>query len=331
MQAKITRDHGGDIGAASARFGGTQEEWIDLSTGINQMPYPLPHVPANAWQCLPTRRAHDELVAAAREAYRSDSPMVPLAGAQAAIQLIPRLGRIGTASVLAPTYNEHAASLRSQGWQVREERRLDALRGADLAVVVNPNNPDGRVHSPDDLTALSYEVGLLVVDESFADPTPAMSLAARAGQASPGRLVVLRSFGKFYGLAGVRLGFALGPAELVRDLAELAGPWAVSGPAMAIGAIALRDARWAEATRARLARDARRLDTLASQSGWNLAGGTTLFRLFETPAAGAAQEKLARQRIWSRTFPWSTHLVRLGIPAGEHQWQPLQEAFRRPD
>ena len=328
MQAKAIRDHGGDIGAAAARFGGKEEEWIDLSTGINQVPYPVPQVPPSAWRCLPTRRARDELVAAAREAYGSDAPMVPLAGAQAAIQLVPRLGPAGTASVLGPTYNEHAAALRSQGWQVREERRLDALRGADLAVVVNPNNPDGRVHSPDDLAALSNEVGLLVVDESFADPTPSISLAAHDG---PGRLVVLRSFGKFYGLAGVRLGFALGPADLVRDVAELAGPWAVSGPAMAIGAIALRDARWAEATRARLAQDARRLDSLAANSGWKLAGGTALFRLFETPAAGVAQEKLARRRVWSRTFPWSPHLVRLGIPAGEHQWQSLQDALRTPD
>ena len=328
MQASATRDHGGDIGAATARFGGKEDEWIDLSTGINQMPYPVPHVPPSAWQSLPTRGARDELVAAAREAYGSDAPMVPLAGAQAAIQLVPRLGRTGKASVLGPTYNEHAAALRTQGWQVHEERQLEALRGADLAVVVNPNNPDGRVHSPDDLAELSNEVGLLIVDESFADPTPSMSLAPRAGQ---GRLVVLRSFGKFYGLAGVRLGFALGPADLVRDLADLAGPWAVSGPAMAIGAIALRDVRWAEATRTRLARDAQRLDSLAANSGWKPAGGTSLFRLFETPAAGAAQEKLATRHVWSRTFPWSPHLVRLGIPAGEHQWQPLQDALRTPD
>ncbi|TBR28242.1 MAG: aminotransferase class I/II-fold pyridoxal phosphate-dependent enzyme, partial [Reyranella sp.] len=234
MQSSAPRDHGGDIGVAIARFGGTEQDWIDLSTGINQQPYPLPPVPPAAWHRLPTRGAKDQLVAAARVAYASEAPLVPLAGAQAAIQLIPRLRPAGKAAVLGPTYNEHAAALRSQGWQVHEVSRLEALRGADLAVLVNPNNPDGCVHSQHDLAALSREVGLLVVDESFADPTPALSIAPQAGD---GPLVVLRSFGKFYGLAGVRLGFALGPADLIRDLGELAGPWAVSGPALTVGAI----------------------------------------------------------------------------------------------
>lgn len=324
MQASTPRDHGGDIGAAVARFGGSEQDWIDLSTGINQMPYPLPPVPPAAWHLLPTRRARDQLVAAAREAYASGSPLVPLAGAQAAIQLIPRLRRAGKASVLGPTYNEHAAALRSQGWQVREETRLEALRGTDLAVVVNPNNPDGSIYSQDELAALSREVGLLVVDESFADPTPALSIAALAGQ---GPLVVLRSFGKFYGLAGVRLGFALGPADLVRDLAELAGPWAVSGPALAVGAVALRDVAWAAATRARLAADAGRLDSLAAQAGWKLVGGTPLFRLYDAEDATAAQERLAKRHVWSRVFPWSPRLVRLGIPAGDAHWQRVQQAF----
>jgi cobalamin biosynthesis protein CobC len=326
MHASTPRDHGGDIGAAVARFGGSEAEWIDLSTGINQMPYPLPDIPPAAWHCLPTRGAMDQLVAAARDAYGSHAPLVPLAGAQAAIQMIPRLGGAGRAVVLAPTYNEYASALTAQGWEVREHNRLEALCGADLAVVVNPNNPDGRVHAPDDLIALSKEVGLLIVDESFADPTPSISIASRAGTE---RFVVLRSFGTFYGLAGIRLGFALGPADIIRSLAELAGPWAVSGPALVAGAIALRDPSWAQSNRGRLARDAAALDALVAGAGWTLVGGTPLFRLFDTEDAAAAQAMLARRRIWSRTFPWSRRLIRLGIPAGDTQWQAVQETLRQ--
>ena len=209
------------------------------------------------------------------------------------------------------------------GWQVRSARDLADLAGADLAVVVNPNNPDGRRHDPAALRALAGAVGLLVVDESFVDATPGLSLAA----AVPENAVVLRSFGKFYGLAGLRLGFALA-AEVTRGrLAELAGPWPVSGPAIAVGCAALGDAAWRRDTVARLATDAARLDALARAAGWRLLGGTSLFRLYETGDATAAQERLARARIWSRRFPYASGWLRLGLPDGAAAWRRLAAAL----
>ena len=156
------------------------------------------------------------------------------------------------------------------GWQVETVDAPGALAGADLAVVVNPNNPDGRRHRPDDLAALAADVALLVVDESFADPEPDVSLLPRLGHDSA-NLVVLRSFGKFYGLAGVRLGFAVTGAALAERFRALAGPWAVSGPAIASGRAALADRAWQEATTRRLVADARRLDALADAAGWRRA------------------------------------------------------------
>lgn len=313
------RDHGGNLDAAQARWGG--DDWIDLSTGINRVAYPIPALSDAAWTALPTRAAMDRLTAAARAAYATPAAILPVAGAQAAIQMIPRLRPPGRAAVLAPTYNEHAAVLRAAGWQVDEAPTLAALAGADLAVVVNPNNPDGQSHRPADLRSLAAQVGQLIVDESFADPVPALSLAP-----DPGPVLVLRSFGKFYGLAGVRLGFVLGAPERMAPLAEMAGPWPVSGAAIEIGVAALADTGWQAATAARLRDDAARLDALATRAGWRRVGGTDLFRLYDTPDAVAAQHRLARARIWSRIFPWHDRWLRLGLP-GPTDWGRVEGAL----
>lgn len=305
------REHGGNLDAARAVYG--DGDWIDLSTGINRRPYPLPALPAEVWTALPTAEARTRLIAAAAAAYGvAAAALLPVAGAQAAIQLYPRLRKPGHARILTPTYNEHAASLRSQGWQVSEVSTLAGLAGADLAVVVNPNNPDGQAHDPAVLRALAGDTGLLVVDESFADPCPELSLAPEACET----LLVLRSFGKFYGLAGVRLGFLLGGAADLNALAEMAGPWAVSGPALEIGAAALADRHWAAQTTRRLGDDAARLDALAARAGWSLVGGTALFRTYATQDAEQAQETLARHHIWSRCFAHDAGWIRLGLPDG---------------
>lgn len=309
------RDHGGNIEAARAAFGGA--DWVDLSTGINRVPYPVA-VSAEAFTALPLASARAALMAAAREAYGTAAPMVVLAGAQGAIQMVPGVMRPGLARVVGPTYNEHAASLAAQGWQVQTVARLEDLAGADLGIVVNPNNPDGRMWARDEILYLRGKVEILVVDESFADPVPQVSVAGCAG---PG-LMVLRSFGKFYGLAGLRLGFALGEDRLIERMAELAGPWPVSGPALEVGARALADRAWQAATTARLAGEAPRLDAIAAGWGWDLVGGTHLFRTYESGDAPAAQTMLARRGVWSRIFPWSPGWIRLGLP-GLGEWDRL--------
>ncbi|MHA7876328.1 threonine-phosphate decarboxylase CobD [Roseivivax sp.] len=323
------RDHGGDLDQARARHGAG--DWLDLSTGINARPYPVPELPARAFAALPEAGEIAALEAAAARAYETALTPVALAGAQAAIQLVPRLGPDGPARVLGPTYNEHAAALAAQGRAVTEVTTLEALQGAAVAVVVNPNNPDGQRHAPEDLEALAEQVGLLVVDESFCDPEPALSLAPRfeasASGAARENLLILRSFGKFYGLAGLRLGFTLSGPELARTIRAAAGPWAVSGPAIATGRAALEDRAWQQATTTRLGRDAARLDGLAARVGWALVGGTPLFRTYETGDAQKARDHLARAHIWSRAFPYSTGWLRLGLPGDRAGWQRLEAAL----
>lgn len=304
------------------RFGGAREDWLDLSTGINPVPYPVPALPEAVWSNLPTTTERNALIRAARQFYDCNATPLPLAGAQAAIQLIPLLAPPGRATVLGPTYNEHAAAFRAHGWDVSETGAADRIDDGNALVIVNPNNPDGRTFSASELADMAARTSLLLVDESFADTDETLSVARDL----PENAIVLRSFGKFFGLAGLRLGFAIAHSETAARLAELAGPWAVSGPALAIGRQALSDLDWQNTTRSRLRSDAMRLDDLASQVGWRCIGGTPLFRLYETPDARQAQQSLAAGRVWSRVFPYSRTWIRLGLPAPE-RWDQLAAAL----
>ncbi|HSK39578.1 MAG TPA: threonine-phosphate decarboxylase CobD, partial [Arenibaculum sp.] len=292
-------DHGGALARAEACFGRPEEGWLDLSTGINPWPYPVPAIPARAWTRLPDDGELARLLAAAARCYgaRDASTVVAAPGSQALIQCLPRLFPAASGplrvAVVGPTYAEHARCWQLAGHAVQEHDALPDAAGADVAVVTNPNNPDGRRQDPERLLRLADELasrnGLLVVDEAFADVAPDISLAGQAGREG---MCVLRSFGKFFGLAGIRLGFALGPAALVRHLGAVLGPWAVAGPAIEIGAAALADEGWAAAMRVNLAAAARDLDRLRDAHGLAVVGGTDLYRLVRTGQAGRLHEAL---------------------------------------
>ena len=320
------QDHGGDLDRARAVYGGT--DWLDLSTGINPLAYPMPELSSAAIAALPTAEDVAALEATAAKAFGTKAEVVALPGAQAAIQLVPRLKESGRAVVLVPSYNEHGAALAAQGWAVETVSEPEAMAAADLAVLVNPNNPDGRRWTPESLVELAKQVGLLVVDESFADPHPELSLAPQLTDLGE-RVLVLRSFGKFYGLAGLRLGFALGGPKIIGELRMLAGPWPVSGPAIRAGCVAMADRGWREQTIERLARDTARMDTLAEGAGWHFVGGAALFRTYDTDSARATQDRLADAAIWTRAFTYSDCWLRLGLPGSEVAWQRLEIALTR--
>ncbi|MEM9899792.1 MAG: threonine-phosphate decarboxylase CobD [Pseudomonadota bacterium] len=318
--------HGGDPAAAMVRFGGTAADWLDLSTGINPVPFALPEIPQRAWTVLPMPGEIAALEACAADAYGTRAAVLAVAGAQAAIQLIPHIAPVGDARILGPTYAEHSAALCNAGWRVMEVGDLRALAGADLAVVVNPNNPDGRRHAPDSLVAMAERVGLLVVDESFVDAEPALSLAPCLTP-EVRNIVVQRSFGKFFGLAGLRLGFVVTGDTLAHRLRAAVGPWQVSGPGIVVGQAGLRSRPWQAETRKRLLQDAARLDAAASRTGWTLVGGTLLFRTYETGDAAVAQNRLAEAQIWSRIFPYAAGWLRLGLPGNAADWVRLERAL----
>ena len=301
-----------------ARFGGAAEAWLDLSTGINPWPWPIGDFTAAAWQRLPSYADAQALQDAARTSYRAPdgADIVAAAGTQALIQWLPYLAAAGPVAVVGPTYNEHAASWRDAGHEVIALNGIDAIPAqARHVVIVNPNNPDGRIVDHTALTAVAALMqergGWLVIDESFVDCDPSIS----AVELCPNFPVVsLRSFGKFYGLAGVRLGFAIAMPAIAQRIAQALGPWACSGPALQIGAVALRDSTWADCMRDTLKQQASRLDDVLTNAGCEIVGGTTLFRLVRHSDAQRIHEKLAGQQIWCRSFDWADDLLRFGLP-----------------
>jgi cobalamin biosynthetic protein CobC len=324
-------DHGGSLGRARALFAGAPEPFVDLSTGINPHSYPLFDLPATALTRLPEAERLEDLNRVATIAYGAPSQahVVAAPGTQILLPRIAALVKPGRAAVLGPTYAEHARAATLAGHAVAEVTDLEALADADLAVVVNPNNPDGRIVSRERLLDLAGRLnakgGMLVVDEAFMDVGPrAESLAGDVGQ---GGMVVLRSFGKFFGLAGLRLGFALADAATAARLTGDFGPWAVSGPALEYGIVALADQGWQQAMRDRLAGEAARLDALLSRFGVPVAGGTPLYRFIDFAGAPGLFRALGEKGILLRHFAGRPTVLRAGLPACQEEWLRLETAL----
>ena len=323
-------EHGGDLSKASARFGDPAGGWVDLSTGINPRPWAVDAALLDGLHVLPDNARMDALLRAAANAYGVGDPgrVVAAPGTQALIQWLPRLYPAGRTAILSPTYGEHAAAWRLAGHDVVEVGALPAAADFDAVVLTRPNNPDGRSPGRADVAALAGEMaakgGVLVVDEAFADLDAAASVAAQA----EGGLIALRSFGKFYGLPGLRLGFAVTDPTTAASISEALGPWPVSSLAADIGAAALADRPWQDATRTWLSESARRLDTLLTAAGLDIVGGTDLYRLASRNDAMTLYEKLGRAGIYVRMFPAQPSWLRFGLPGSEEHWIRLERAMQ---
>jgi cobalamin biosynthesis protein CobC len=323
--------HGGALEVARRLQPNVSEPWIDLSTGVNPHAYPLPDLEPDAWSRLPEIGALERLEAAAASRYGVDPPgTIAGPGSQALIQALSHILSHAAVGALGPTYSGFASAFAAAGARVVEARRLEEMQDVDIAIVVNPNNPDGQVTPRPALLDLHERLarrgGVLIVDEAFADFGAESESLAPALPAS--RAVVLRSFGKAYGLAGLRLGFALASPDIVSSLRAALGSWPVSGPAIAIGVRALADSDWLEATRARLTTETARLDALLHGAGWRIIGGTHLYRLAAHADARAAFEQLLRKGILTRPFAKSADRLRFGIPGDESAWERLAVALR---
>lgn len=327
-------EHGGRLRRAAHDYGIALEHWLDLSTGINPHGYPVPAVPAAVWQRLPE---DDDGLEAAAAAYYGSAELLPTAGSQAAIQALPAVLAGERVSVLTPSYAEHAHAWRTRTLRtiacaelpgaVLAERVGAAVADSDVVVLVQPNNPSAtlfeRARVLDWQRQLASRGGWLVVDEAFIDPTPAHSVVPACGGDG---LVVLRSLGKFFGLAGARVGFVFAPAAVRAALAARLGPWALSGPARHAARCALTDFAWQEATRRRLAAASARLAALLRAAGLPPTGGTALFQWVVHPQAERVHAHCARHAILTRYFD-APRALRFGLPAHEDDWQRLQRAL----
>lgn len=312
-------EHGGLLNLAARRWGIPGETWLDLSTGIAPWPYPLPAVPEAVWQRLPEEE--DGLAAVAADYYGCDparEQLLILPGSQAAIQTLPHCLPPGRVALATPLYNEHPAAWTAAGHQL-----VAWQAAADYAVLCRPNNPTGVVLDSDDLLARARQLRLLVVDEAFLDAESSLSSLIGRG---PGNIVVLRSLGKFFGLAGVRLGCMIGSVEWLDRVRASLGPWAVSHPARWAARLALADRDWQAGQRDRLQAAARRLNGLLQKAGLNPSGGCALFCYCPTPAAANIYEALARRGILVRLFSEPSAL-RFGLPATAQEEARLAQAL----
>jgi cobalamin biosynthetic protein CobC len=324
--------HGGDLGAARRLFPDAPQPFIDLSTGINPYAYPLAALAPEAFTRLPEPGDLAELAAIAAPAFGAPSAdnVVPAPGTHILVTLCAASLPRGRAAVLGPTYAEHARAAALAGHEVDVVGTPGELRGAHLAIITNPNNPDGRRLPRQALIACADALGagerLLLVDEAFMEAAPGTESVA--GDVADRNLVVLRSFGKFFGLAGVRLGFAVAGRQRASGLRAALGPWPVSGAALAIARKALADSLWMGEMRQRLEGEALELARLLGDSGLTVIGGTPLFQLVEAQAAGALYRRLGRAGILVRQFSEQPRWLRFGLPAGASQWQRLAAALR---
>lgn len=314
-------EHGGNLRQAVLKYGIPLADWLDLSTGINPNGWPVPAIPPQVWQRLP--EDDDGLIDAACACYGAPHAL-PVAGSQAAIQALPRLFSPRRVGVVRPGYAEHAHAWQAAGHEVVAVDPAQPKRaGLDVLLLIHPNNPTGQTYAPATLLdwreRLAARGGCLIVDEAFMDCAPAQGLAAHAGL--PG-LVVLRSLGKFFGLAGARVGFVLAAPELLARLAEPLGPWGVAGPARHVARLALQDGAWQAAARRTLIHAGQRLAALLAHTGLPPAGGTALFQWVRTAQAPEIQHALAQRGVWVRRFEDPASL-RFGLPGSEAGWARL--------
>lgn len=317
-KADLVSGHGGQIDAMARTFPGAPLPWIDLSTGINPYPDPLPSIPNDAWQRLPGEAARALCESTMAKSFGCDPSFCrAVAGTEVVIRQLPSILRARSVAVRARSYGDHAESWRSAGAQVVTPPDPLASAGeADVVVIVNPNNPDGHRWPAEAIEAARAELTRrgrwLIVDEAYADLDPSRSVVPFAGRDG---LIILRSFGKFFGLAGVRLGAVLAPQEILSAIEHRLGGWDVSGPAMEIGAAAYADHDWQAKMREHLAERMEVLRALISTSALEDRGGTDLFRFVGAPDANALWRELAEQGIAVRRFAGDAHHLRIGLPA----------------
>jgi cobalamin biosynthetic protein CobC len=318
--------HGGGLADAAAAYGGAVERWIDLSTGINPNGWPGTADCRIDWRALPDRIALADLEAAAAAHFGVDSDQLcALPGTEIGLRL---LGGIlpGPVSRVEPGYRTHAKMFRDNRPIAAED--IDGVSDSTI-LLANPNNPDGRATAPDTLLEalrrLSASSHWLVVDEAFADAMPDISLARDVHDDR--RLILFRSFGKFFGLAGVRLGFVLGPRSVIASFRAKLGSWPVSAAALDIGTSAYLDHDWIAGMRVSLRVDAELLDGILARHGFAPIGNCPLFRLIETEDGFALFDRLARQSILTRPFDYNPRWLRIGLPADDAARMRLDRAL----
>ena len=317
--------HGGDIDLAIKKYGGQRADWIDLSTGINRTSYPWQESVKVELRDLPSSKLLMGLEKAASRVYKvaEGTDTAAVQGAQQIISLLPIcLKNYNSVAILGPTYNEYEKAFKSSGIKAKTVSEVSKLSSSDVAIIVNPNNPTGKVIAEEILDDLSKKVRILIIDESF------KMFSSRRIQKFD-NVIQINSLGKFFGLAGVRLGFVSGPSDFIKSVREILGPWPVSSIAAEIGIVALNDKIWISEMEKILLEGSNVLHKACSTKNWKLVGKTNLFHTYATSSCLEVEEQFAGHYIWIRTFDYSETWVRLGIPTSKYEWTRVRQALNQ--
>ena len=324
--------HGGRLDEAIEQYGGDREDWLDLSTGINPRTYPIGEISDHVWQRLPGWNAEKNLLDSARQYYqvKKDIGIVAANGTQALIQVLPEILNVEKVAIVSPTYGEHQNCWAMRGASIAcPDDFGTAIETADIVVVGNPNNPDGKTYLPEQLAEgagnLAQRGGCLIIDEAFCDVRPNLSLVP----ALPENAIVLRSFGKFFGLAGLRLGFALCHPGLALKFSQRTGPWSVSGPALAIGAKALSDKTWQHDAIKWIFQQSEKQGEILSELSLAVTGNAGLFMDVHCAGVETVHQKLLAEKILIRDFAERPGFLRFGLCADDGELERLSATLRR--
>lgn len=337
-------EHGGKLRDAARLYNIPLTDWVDLSTGINPNGWLPKNMPDEIWNRLPEE--NDDLINAAQTYYGCDV-LLPVAGSQAAIQALPQIlfkenGVKKNIGVLRPAYAEHAYAWKKSGHNVipltsdqiktcadKKEETVEKEENLDALIIVNPNNPTGETLSPEILTewheTLAKKNGWLIIDEAFMDCTPENSMLTKMPR---NNVIILRSIGKFFGLAGIRVGFVAAPPTILTQMDEALGPWTISGPSRLCALQALRDQEWQTSNTAYLKKASQRLTSLLKKAKFSPTGSTHLFCWVKTENAACIHQALANEGILTRLFD-TPKSIRFGLPKNEQQWQRLTAALKK--
>ena len=321
--------HGGQLREASQKFGLPVDQWIDLSTGINPLGYPIPPIPNEVWYRLPDDL--DELNSVAQNYYQTEQ-LLPLAGSQAAIKTLARLRPSCQVGIVHPCYDEHRLAWQQSGHSIHVLRHIPdvswVFQNLDVFILVQPNNPTGHVYEPDYLQevfqALSRKKGWLIIDEAFIEACPKARSTIQKNM--PEGLIILRSCGKFWGLAGARIGFLIAHSKILQQARDQLGPWCLSGPSRWLMTQALADTPWHTQTHKNLATLSKQMDLTLKNMGFIAQGHCHLFRWLPTPMAAKIHDDLGKKGIFTRLFtdPMS---LRFGLPKSKTEWDLFQKTL----
>ena len=326
--------HGGDLTEAQRLYNHILiDNWIDLSTGINSNSYDNLDIDLSDLDKLPTRYSYDKLISVAKSYYDvcDASGICISSGAQSLINILPYMFNIKkNIAILSPTYSEHALSWKKANFSIREINQIDQISNEDIVVVTNPNNPDGLVYSHSNIEDIYGKIvinnGLLIIDESFIDVTPELSFVNKIKNRN---IIVLKSFGKFFGLAGLRLGFAIGNQEQISNLKNMLGPWPASTIALSIATKAMLDINWIVSTRLSLLKLSKELNIILSTSGYNIIGSTAFFTLISMENVINLHSELADKGIWTRVFDYNNQWLRIGVPKDKKTLEYFYNAIKK--